>query len=158
MSATQLLQIQSPPQTQGLTQYSFEKQSSLSRKIEISNSIVQLDAGHMHGQTRRFAVELIAKSIFVAHLMEKDELLITSVMPWIDDFCGRTCSAIEAEPWFNAIVEDACELLEWQRPVIRLTRREDALQLRCYLGETKPSDFRFLDNWYCEARESFQPA
>lgn len=157
MSATQLHQMQTAPLPQGLPQYSFEKQSSLSKKIEISTSVVQLDAGHMLGQSRRYAVELIAKSIFVAHLMGKEELLVTSIMGWINDFCGRSCSPVEAEPWFKAIIEDACELLEWQRPVIRLSRREDKLELRCYLNEAKPTDYRFLDNWYCEARESFLP-
>lgn len=158
MSATRLHQLQTSAPVQGIPLISFEKQSSLSRKIEITQSTVCLDASHMQGRSRRYAVELLAKSIFVAHLMEKDELLITSVMSWIDSFCGRECSPVEAEPWFNAIIEDACELLEWRCPVTRLSDRDGKLELRCYLGENKPSDYRFLDDWYCEARESFQPA
>jgi hypothetical protein len=108
--------------------------------LKVTWSSVELDGDNLSQDTFDVAVSTAVEALKLARSNDREELLVNDIAPGLD---VGSVDIPEIQQRLENIIAEACARIGQDRPEMRLSLRGNCYDLRCYLGRTKPTDYRF---------------
>ncbi len=108
--------------------------------LKVTWSAIELDGSRLAADAYDVATSLMVEAFKLAKSNDRDELLIANFAPDVEVGSPQVA---ELQGKIEELVAEACARIGDDAPEMRLSLHGDEYDLRCYLGRSRPTDFRF---------------